>query len=118
MKTIERLDSMEKAVEMANEIERLEAVLKLMKAELKKFVDDYGAIETDSKVWDYYPSVSWNFDEKGLKEMAQNIALEGLNPWELLTLSSTSLKKLGWNDDVLSQFGRKKETKRFSSRAK
>lgn len=106
------------AVKTANEIERLEAVLKSMKEKLKAFVDKNGALETKDKVWDYVVSVSWEFQPEQLKEMAQDIVLDGRNPWELLDITSTNLKKLGWSDDVLEQYGKKKETKRFVSRKK
>lgn len=103
---------------MRLKFERVEAALKSMKQELKRFVDENGSVETRDKVWGYVTSVSWEFEADGLKKMAQEIALEGMNPWELLTFSAVSLKKLGWGEDVLSQYGRKKETRRFASRKK
>lgn len=110
------VSSVEQAVKLANEIERAEAALKSMKDALKSFVDKYGPVETTDKVWGYYSSVSWNFEPEKLKDMAQAIVLEGLNPWEMLTFPATSIKKLGWEDSVLAQYGTKKETRRFTSR--
>jgi hypothetical protein len=60
---------MQEAVELTAEIESMEYALKLLKAELKGFVDQNGAIETGDKVRNYSTSVSWNFNESGLKEI-------------------------------------------------
>lgn len=108
----------EQAVQLANEIERAEAALKSMKQQLKSFVDDNGPVETQDKVWDYSLSTSWRFEPESLKEMAQGIALEGMNPWELLTLTAPSLKRLDWSEEALARYGQKKETRRFTSRKK
>ncbi|MDQ0341196.1 phage shock protein A [Caldalkalibacillus uzonensis] len=95
MKIIEQVDSSEKAVQLANEIDRLEAVLKTMKAQLKAFVDEHGPVKTQDKVWDYTTSVSWEFEADSLRELCQHIALEGENPWTFLTLPADSIKMLG-----------------------
>lgn len=110
--------SMEKAVEMANEIVRLEATIKSMKEELKVFVDKNGPVAAGDQVWDYSESVSWKFQDTALKELATLIALEGFNAWEMLSLPSTALKKLGWQEDFLSKYGKKTVTKRFGSKKK
>ncbi len=115
---VPKIRSRQEASELAMEIERMEASLKTLKAELKRFVDQNGAIETGEKVWNYNTAVSWEFHESGLKEMATQLALEGINPWAVMTISAANLKKIGWNEDVLRQFGQKKETKRFSSKQK
>lgn len=118
MATVERSQILEDAVQLANEIERAEAAVKAMKDQLKTYVDETGPVETPDKVWGYNITTSWKFDAEALKSMAQYIVLEGMNPWNLLTLSSASLKRLGWGEEVLSQYGTKKETSRFSSRKK
>lgn len=116
--SVETIHTIDEAIELAGEIERAEAALKQMKDQLKAFVDENGSVETSDKVWDYNVSVSWKFDGESLKRMSQDMALDGLNPWEMLSLPSSSLKKLGWSEDVLSQYGTKKETRRFASRKK
>lgn len=115
---VPKINSTHEAVKLAAEIERMESALKLLKAELKRFVDQNGAIETGDKVWNYSVSVSWDFHEAGLREMADQLALEGINPWEMMTISPANLKKIGWDEEALLQFGQKKETKRFSSKKK
>ncbi|MDQ0341040.1 hypothetical protein J2S00_003884 [Caldalkalibacillus uzonensis] len=118
LKLVEHVDTPEKAVQLANEIERLEAVLKSMKAQLKAYVDTHGPVETLDTVWDYTISVSWSFEPDSLKDLAQIIAVEGENPWRHLSLSATSIKKLGWDENILTRYGKKRETKRFVSRKK
>src|SRR5699024_6024695 len=104
--------------ELANEINRLDSALKTMKSELKKFVEENGSIDTGQEVWDFYESVSWKFDEEGLKELARIIAFEGHNPWRLMNLPKSNLNKLGWDESYLETMGEKKVTLRFTSRKK
>lgn len=115
---VPKIKSAQDAVELAAEIERMESLLKTLKAELKRFVDQNGAIETADKVWTYNVAVSWKFHEAGLRNMAEQLAIEGINPWKMITISAANLKKIGWSEEVLSQFRQKKETKRFSSQKK
>lgn len=114
--TVAEVKSHEEAVQLANEINRLEAAAKAMKDQLKKYVEENGSVDTGQEVWGFYESVSWNFDKQGLKEVARNIAIEGLDPWELLTLPKPKLTKLGWDEQFLSQMGKKNVTQRFTSR--
>lgn len=104
------------AVELANEISRLEAATKLLKDNLKKYVKEHGEVETSTEKWGYYPSVSWSFKKDSVKEIARNLVLEGVDPWSLITFQAKDLKSVGWEDSALEQFGSKKVTKRFSSR--
>lgn len=112
------IHTMDDAVKMAAEVERLESAVKLLKSELKTFVDRKGSIQTGDKIWAYNTYTSWEFDEEGLQEMADQLAIEGVNPWEIMTIPPAELRNLGWTEEVLSQFGQKKETKRFSSKKK
>ncbi|MFS0688976.1 hypothetical protein AB1K89_07020 [Sporosarcina sp. 179-K 8C2 HS] len=114
----EVIENMEEAVKLGREIERVESALKAMKAQLKAFVDINGPVDTGDVIWDYTVSASWQFDEKGLKELAQNMVLEGVNPWKMLNITASNLKKMGWDDAVIAKMGEKKETRRFSSRKK
>ena len=115
---VEVIENLDQAIKLGKEIERVESALKAMKAELKAFVDANGAVDTGDVIWDYTISASWQFDEKGMKELAQNMALEGVNPWKILNIAASNLKKMGWNDAVIGKMGEKKETRRFASRKK
>ena len=104
----------EEAVKVAQEIERLEAVVKAKKELLKKFVEETGQpVETVDQVWWWVESESWKFTPEKLKEFCQELAIEGVNPWELLAITTTNLKKTGWSDEALSRFGEKRVTKSF-----
>lgn len=113
-----KIQTAEEAVRIANEVERLEAVIKVLKDQMKVYVDQNGPIETDTVVWDYNVSNSFSFDAEGLKRVAENIVLEGKNPWELMSISAANLKKLGWEDSYIETLGKKKQTIRFNSRKK
>ena len=43
-----------------------------------------------------------------MKELAQNMVLEGVNPWKMLNITASNLKKLGWDDAVVAKMGEKK----------
>lgn len=113
-----KIETMNEAINLANEVERIEAVLKVMKDQMKAYVQKNGPIETDSVIWDFNESVSYSFNPEQMKNIAENIVLEGENPWALLSISSSNLKKLGWSDSFINQLGQKKTTKRFISRKK
>lgn len=103
------------AIDLANEIVRLEAVVKEMKNRLKEFVEANGPIETSDQIWRFNESVSWKFKGETVKELMTMMALEGINPWEMIQLPKKSLDKLGWGDDFLKKYGEKKVVKRFSA---
>lgn len=113
-----KIETMNEAIKLANEVERIEAVLKIMKDQMKAYVQKNGPIETDSVIWDFNESVSYSFNSDQMKSIAENIVLEGENPWALLSISSSNLKKLGWSDSFINQLGQKKIMKRFISRKK
>jgi len=110
--------SHEKAVELASEIERTEAALRQMKKQLREYVKNNGDLETSDKVWQMTTSESWRFEPEALKEMSEMMALEGYNPFEFFQLPKRNLDKLGWSESVLTKFGQKRETQRFTSRKK
>ena len=114
----EVIENLDQAIKLGREIERVESALKAMKADLKSFVDVNGPVDTGDVIWDYSVSASWQFDEKGMKEVAQNMVLEGVNPWKMLNITASNLKKMGWDDAVIAKMGEKKETRRFASRKK
>lgn len=106
------------AIELANEVVRLEAAIKELKETMKAYVEVNGPIETNDVVWDFTVSESWKFTAVQMKEVAQNIAMDGKDPWEFMGLSAPNLKKLEWDESFLSKLGKKTETKRFTSRKK
>lgn len=117
-KVIDSGMTLEEAVNLANEIERIEAAAKLMKTDLRKFVEQHGPVETADTIWDFNEAVSYKFDAVQLKEVAQNIALGGKNPWDYLSITVANLKKLEWEEAFITNIGKKTVSKRFSSRKK
>lgn len=106
-----------RAEEIAREIYRLEAVLKQLKDELKGIVKESGPVEVDGRVWSFYPAVEWKFSPDSLQSFAEALALDGIEPWTVLDVSSTALKKIGVGEDILSRYAEKKETLRFYAKA-
>lgn len=107
---------LEDAVALAQQLERYEQAVKLMKEKLKAYVELNGPVTANGKVWDYFYSSSWEFQPDRLKVLAGMIAVDGLNPFEYLSLSSSALKKLNYPDEMLSQYGNKKQgSKSFRS---
>ncbi|GIP08171.1 hypothetical protein J1TS5_03410 [Paenibacillus macerans] len=104
------------AIHTALEIERVEAVLKQMKASLKAYVDKQGPLQVGDRIWDNYTTTSWVFAADKLKELAVAVTVEGKNPWEYLSLPAASIKKLGWEEAALSQYGTLKVSNRFESK--
>lgn len=102
-----------RAAQIAREIYRLEAVVKQMKDELKAIVEEAGPVLVDGRKWDFYPAVDWKFSAEGLRSFAEVLALDGIDPWSVLDVSSSALKKAGIGEDVLSRYAEKKVTMRF-----
>lgn len=118
-------DDPETARLLGAEIIRQESVLKAMKNALKKFVENNGAVQVDSKVFDINESTSWAFNEEEKRSMASEIlSVFGLNPWKYFELSSTSKAALQRDknmtdadiENFLRKYGTQKKSKRFGCR--
>ncbi|MEN0661406.1 hypothetical protein NST11_18930 [Caldifermentibacillus hisashii] len=108
----------EQAVEMANEILRLEAVLKTMKDQLKRFVEENGELVVGDTVWKFQESISWDFESNKIKDFMKSLIIDGYttNPYELVSFSKAKLDKLGLEEQYLTNFAKKKVTARFVNR--
>jgi len=117
---LKNLTTKEEAIELANEIERMDSAVKLMKDNLKKYVEDYGPVDTGERVWSINESVSWRFDTEGLMKLAKHLANEQQNPWDYMTLNGTNLKKAidktNLSEAELEKISKKRINKRFTSR--
>ncbi len=111
-----QIETLAEAIKTANEIERLEGALKVMKDALKKFVEDNGAVDTGEKTWDFTESISWKFTPEKLKEFSRDLVVEGINPWALLSIGSKEIKETGLTEEALLEYAQRKVTKKFSSR--
>lgn len=106
-----------RAEQLSREIYRLEAALKQLKDELKAIVEESGPVTVDGRTWAFYPAVDWKFSPDSLQSFAEALALDGIDPWTVLDVSSTALKKIGVGEDILSRYAEKKETLRFYAKA-
>lgn len=105
---VEQLQN-EDAVAIAQQLERYEQTVKLLKDKLKAYVELNGPVQANGKVWDFFTSApSWEFEAERLKILAGMIAVDGNNPFDYLSLSSAALKKLNYSEAMLSQYGKQK----------
>ncbi|RKJ13241.1 hypothetical protein D7X33_48795, partial [Butyricicoccus sp. 1XD8-22] len=103
----------DEAVQLAKELERVDSARKQLNDQLKEYVKHNGAIDTGEKIWSFHDTIKWEFTADQLRKLAENIVLDGKNPWELLNITNANLKKLDWTDEAISQFGTKKIGQNF-----
>jgi RecB family exonuclease len=108
--------TLEDAVAVAAEIERLENILDGLKARLKEWVVAHGPVAVGTRVWDNYPYEEWDFSPEGLRALAAEIEAQGRDAFAYLTLGAEGRKKLGWSENQLLKYGTKNV--RYSFRAK
>lgn len=101
------------AEDLAREILRLDAALGAMKDALKAWVRANGPVAVNGQEWALRQSVSWEFSPEQLKALAHALVDEGKNPWQYLTIGSTQIKKLGWEESKLRQYGTPKIAETF-----
>lgn len=109
----DNLVNKEDAEATGREIIRLEKVLELLKCKLKNWVNNNGPVQIDDQEFKLCPSISWHFPPDKLRELCQALGEDGFNPWEILSIGSTKLKKLNLPDKKLAEYGKKKETTSF-----
>lgn len=111
------IKNQEEALEVAKELERIEATRKTMRDALRKFVEENGEVDTGETVWSIKESTSWRHDEKSLRKIAEAIAMDGKNPWEFMNITPANLRNLGFTEESLEKMGSvPRVSKRFSSR--
>ncbi len=114
---VQSIKNIQEAIIIANEIERYESALKKMKDLLKEFVEKTGLpVDTGEKTWDFSVSTSWDFTGDQLKALSAEILIMGYNPWEYLKLGNKEIEKLNLSEATLKQYGKSKESKRFTSK--
>ncbi|MEM1505740.1 hypothetical protein RG959_20280 [Domibacillus sp. 8LH] len=113
---VPKIKSAQDMAGLAAEIERMESSLKVLKSELKRFVDQNGAVDTADKVWTYNVAVSWEFHESGLRNMADQLAVKGINPWKVTMISAVNLKKSAGVKRCCANLDKKREETLFVSK--
>jgi hypothetical protein len=109
----ESIQTLEEAQALAGEIIRLETALSGMKGRLKEWVQVNGPVRVGDQEFRLVPAVNWNFSPEKLKEFCKMLSQAGINPWEVLTIGSSQLKKLKLPEEELARYGEKDETKTF-----
>lgn len=107
------------AIDLANEIIRLEATTKAMKDKLKTYIRDNGELVAGDNVWSFQNAIKWEFnDSDKTKSFIKSLAIDGytLDPFSLVSFSKTKLEKLGLEDNYIEQFATKKTMERFGKR--
>ncbi len=111
--TIENINNPEEAKTVAAEVFRLEATLKEMKEQLKEWVQNNGSVQVGDRKYQFCPSESWQFSPEGLEEFCFDLQKSGINPWEMLSIGSNQLKKIGWTEEVLANYAKRKTRNTF-----
>ena len=104
------------AIKTAQEIVRLEAVIKKKKDDLKSYVEENGTLIAGGKIWSISESESVKLTAVQKQAVATALAMDGVNAWDYLSISATDLKKCGWNTERIKQYGTVSYTSRFSSK--
>jgi len=112
-KTPAIINTYQDAETLGKEIIRLESALEALKALLKEWVIANGPVQVDSEEFKLCPSISWYFTPDKLRELCQALGEDGINPWDVLSIGSSKLKKLNWSEERLAEYGKRKETTSF-----
>lgn len=115
--TVEKPQDAKDAEQAAREIVRLEALLKVLKSNLKEFVEKNGDVVVDNKKFTLIESSSWQWSAEGIERFLAEIKSDELNPYEYLSISATDLKKIKKKADIddasIAKFASTKKSKMF-----
>lgn len=104
----------EQALQVAENVLRLEAAVTAMKEQLKAWVKETNKpVRIEGGEFRFVPSTTWNFGSEGLQCLCDRITSEGLDCWQYLTVGATQLKKLDLPDSELKLYGTKKISEAF-----
>jgi hypothetical protein len=109
----------EQAIDLSNQIMRLEATVKEMKKMLKEYVEVNGELVADNVVWKFQEAESWDFnDSDKTKEFLKSLVIDGYtaDPYSVVTISKTKIDKLGLDNSYIEKFANKKVTRKFVNR--
>jgi len=107
------INTYQDAETLGKEIIRLESALDVLKARLKEWVISNGPVQVGSEEFKLCPSISWYFTPDKLRELCQALGEDGVNPWNILSIGSTKLRKINWPEERLADYGKRKETTSF-----
>lgn len=101
---------------LAHQIERMEIIVKQAKGNLRKFMEANEGIQISggTHTWSLGDNVTWEFTGQSLEQLAKIMAIEGINPYEMMTINNKA-KKVDWIAGLLPQFARANTTKRIKN---
>jgi hypothetical protein len=90
---------------VAREILRLEGALKSV---LRRWVEAVGPVAVDGQEFRLVPAVTWKWSPEALGRAVVRMRQQSVDPFAVLSLSSSGLKKLGWTEDECLALGAEK----------
>lgn len=99
------LTAFEEAETIAREILRLEGALDVLKEQLRAYVENNGPVVVDDKEFKLAPSKYWKWPQGALVQAVARMEQEGIDPLTVLSLTSTGLKKLRWDEEKCRSLG-------------
>lgn len=91
---------------IADEVNMLEEQLKLKKDILRRYIQEFGEIQTNKGTWKFTDVTNWDFD---IEKVYNKLVELNVNPLEYLSATATNLKKV-LNENQLSEIGIPKKT--------
>ena len=102
------------ALRVAQELFKLEAAISSLKENLKAWVKTHGPVRVDDKEYKFAPSKYWKWPAQSLHRAVEEMEKEGIDPFTVLSLTSTGLKKLKWDEEKIESLGANlRETQNF-----
>ncbi|RJX22309.1 MAG: hypothetical protein C4575_01735 [Desulforudis sp.] len=95
----------EEAETVARDILRLEGALDILKERLRAYVENNGPVVVDDKEFKLAPSKYWKWPQGALAQAVARMEQEGIDPLTVLSLTSTGLKKLRWDEEKCRELG-------------
>ena len=93
---------------------KLEAAISSLKENLKTWVKTHGPVRVDDKEYKFAPSKYWKWPAQSLHRAVEEMEKEGIDPFTVLSLTSTGLKKLKWDEEKIESLGANlRETQNF-----
>ena len=107
---IEEVTDFEKAQEVAQKIIQHEAVAGNLKKRLRSYVEATGPVPVGAKEFRLNASESWKWTDEAMRNLFTFIVKQGKDPFGLLSITASNLRKLSLTDDFLKEIGGTKRT--------
>lgn len=105
------------AKEIVLELALVSATAKKLQDQLRNYVKEFGELVVNGQVWGYSDSVSWEFTAEQMEILFENFAVEGINPYDMVSITNKKFTGVGYTDQDILAFGAKKKiTSRFGPR--